>query len=207
MSNFPCRFYYVTSLDGLGVITFPACDNDGPLTNVVCSKADCSLSAMPAIRLASVRLRRRRQGCKHLIAPNDASELATKVGQRHCVDRVGAMDFSVRTSSVERPGRIAHEPRVETMVARHPSGCLYTVIGCGATDHDGLDPVIAEPGFEVRADEGAVNRFAHDRLASSLPCFILHREAGSVRVEGRSGSNTPVPNMNDRRAGSTESGT
>ena len=58
------------------------------------------------------------------------------------------MRVAIRADPIERPGRVAHEPRVEAEIAGHPRRRLDAMIGGGAADHERGDVARAQARLE-----------------------------------------------------------
>src|SRR5215469_5424915 len=136
---------------------------------------------------ASHRYRGSRQ---QFARPGHAAILAVEIGQRHRVHLLGTAQAARIVAPGEGEAGILSQVDLEAEIACHAHGCLHRIVGDDAGDHELADPLGAEPGLQLGADEGAVRLLADDDLARLRQGFRLElvlrlaRTIGGVRLTG-----------------------
>src|SRR5258707_15189468 len=110
------------------------------------------------------------------------------------------MRIAVRPCAIERPGRVPHQPRVESEIAGHPGRRLDAMICRGAADDERLDAGGAQPRLQIGADEGAVYLLDDDGLALDLARFIPDRIAACLGKERGIRTRALMANVENRSA-------
>lgn len=118
--------------------------------------------------------------CEDFGGGQDGSEFVVEFGECDLMDEVGGEGVAVEAFCGEGCGGVGCEIGGEAEVGGHSDGRGYAMLGGEADDEDGGDVLRAETGFEVGADEGAIDVFGEEGFGGEWLHYSFDGVAGET---------------------------